>query len=194
MAITAPNRGGERTRQTQSEKKEEADLNRKEAGKAMSAIAVEFTRKKLYEEIWKLSVAGVARKYGIPYAKCLAQVKEAQIPVPPSGYWTKSILENRWNRRLCQVMGTRRLSCKKTIRSGQIRPVGKKPVRHPRQKRTPDRKYPWFFLLWSQPHKRLRRRKLDKGAIHHWRRFKDGDRPFMCMIGKRCTGKFGRVP
>ena len=55
----------------------------------MSAIAVEFTRKKLYEEIWKLSVAGVARKYGIPYAKCLAQVKEAQIPVPPSGYWTK---------------------------------------------------------------------------------------------------------
>ncbi len=33
--------------------------------------------------------SGVARKYGIPYAKCLTQIKAAQIPVPPSGYWTK---------------------------------------------------------------------------------------------------------
>ena len=32
----------------------------------MSAIAVEFTRKKLYEEIWKLSVAGVARSMASP--------------------------------------------------------------------------------------------------------------------------------
>ncbi len=51
----------------------------------MSAIAVEFTRKKLYEEIWKLSVAGVARKYGIPYAKCLAQVKGS--PDSRSSLW-----------------------------------------------------------------------------------------------------------
>lgn len=55
----------------------------------MSSIAVKVTRKELYEEIWKLSVAGVARKYGIPYAKCMSQIKAAQIPVPPSGYWTK---------------------------------------------------------------------------------------------------------
>ena len=55
----------------------------------MSSIAVKVTRKELYEEILKLSVAGVARKYGIPYAKCMSQIKAAQIPVPPSGYWTK---------------------------------------------------------------------------------------------------------
>lgn len=50
---------------------------------------VELTRKELYEEIWKISAAGVAKKYGIPYAKCLAQIREAKIPIPPSGYWTK---------------------------------------------------------------------------------------------------------
>ena len=55
----------------------------------MSSATVRLTRKELYEEIWKISVAGVSRKYGIPYAKCLAEIKAAQIPVPPSGYWTK---------------------------------------------------------------------------------------------------------
>ena len=34
-------------------------------------------------------MAGVSKKYGIPYARCLAKIKAAQIPVPPSGYWTK---------------------------------------------------------------------------------------------------------
>lgn len=47
------------------------------------------TRRQLYDEIWEISVAGVARKYGIPYAHLMKQVKEANIPVPPSGYWTK---------------------------------------------------------------------------------------------------------
>jgi hypothetical protein len=47
------------------------------------------TRKILYDEIWEISAAGVARKYNIPYQQFLAQVKEASIPVPPSGYWAK---------------------------------------------------------------------------------------------------------
>lgn len=52
----------------------------------MSSTTIRLTRKELYEEIWKISVAGVSQKYGIPYAKCLAKIKAAQIPVPPSGY------------------------------------------------------------------------------------------------------------
>ncbi len=55
----------------------------------MLVTTVELSRKELYEEIWKISVAGVAKKYGIPYAKCLVQIKKANIPIPPSGYWTK---------------------------------------------------------------------------------------------------------
>lgn len=41
-----------------------------------------------YDEIWEISVAGVAKKYDIPYAQLMKQVKEAAIPIPPSGYWT----------------------------------------------------------------------------------------------------------
>ena len=55
----------------------------------MPPTKIRLTRKELYEEIWNISVAGVSKKYGIPYARCLAKIKEAQIPVPPSGYWTK---------------------------------------------------------------------------------------------------------
>ena len=55
----------------------------------MPPTKIRLTRKELYEEIWNISVSGVSRKYGIPYARCLAKIKAAQIPVPPSGYWTK---------------------------------------------------------------------------------------------------------
>ena len=47
------------------------------------------TRKELYDEIWSISAAGVARKYDIPYKQFLEQVKEADIPIPTSGYWAK---------------------------------------------------------------------------------------------------------
>lgn len=89
MAIIASNADAEKAQQAQPEEKKETDLGRKEDEETMPPITVELTRKELYEEIWKLSVAGVARKYGIPYAKCLTQIKAAQIPIPPSGYWTK---------------------------------------------------------------------------------------------------------
>lgn len=48
-----------------------------------------MTRKQLYEEIWQLSVAGVAKKYNIIYAKLMATCKREAIPYPSSGYWTK---------------------------------------------------------------------------------------------------------
>ncbi|MDT3425165.1 hypothetical protein J2Z22_000678 [Paenibacillus forsythiae] len=50
---------------------------------------IEMTRKQLYDEIWEMSVTGVAKKYNLPYAHLMKQIKEASIPIPPSGYWTK---------------------------------------------------------------------------------------------------------
>lgn len=61
----------------------------KEVEEHMLIPVVHLTRKELYDEVWELSGAGVAKKYDIPYAKCIAQIKAANIPIPPSGYWTK---------------------------------------------------------------------------------------------------------
>lgn len=55
----------------------------------MQITIVELTRKQLYDDIWEMSAAGTAKKYGISYAQFLKQVKGANIPIPPSGYWTK---------------------------------------------------------------------------------------------------------
>lgn len=64
-----------------------------EEGKEVDAVPehseIAMTRKQLYDEIWEMSVAGVAKKYNLPYAHLLKQIKEASIPIPPSGYWTK---------------------------------------------------------------------------------------------------------
>lgn len=50
---------------------------------------IRLTRQQLYDEIWKISVAGLAKKYDIPYSQLMKQIKQADIPVPPSGYWTQ---------------------------------------------------------------------------------------------------------
>ena len=50
---------------------------------------VEFTRKQLYDEIWEISVAGVARKYDLNYAGLIKTCRESSIPFPSSGYWTR---------------------------------------------------------------------------------------------------------
>ena len=50
---------------------------------------VKITREQLYKEIWEISVAGVAKKYNANYNDLLKICKEADIPVPPSGYWMK---------------------------------------------------------------------------------------------------------
>lgn len=55
----------------------------------VDALVVKLSRKELYEKIWEKSVAGVAKEYDIPYAQFIKQVKAANIPYPPSGYWTK---------------------------------------------------------------------------------------------------------
>ena len=65
----------------QSPKREEVAI--------MQTIVMQLTRKQLYDEIWEISASGVAKKYDIPYSQLLKQIKAANIPVPPSGYWTK---------------------------------------------------------------------------------------------------------
>ncbi|WP_018753403.1 hypothetical protein [Paenibacillus sanguinis] len=64
-----------------------------EEGKEVKAVPehseIVMTRKQLYDEIWEMSVTGVAKKYNLPYAHLMKQIKEAGIPIPPSGYWTK---------------------------------------------------------------------------------------------------------
>lgn len=48
-----------------------------------------FSREQLYNEIWEISVSGVAKKYNVPYNLLIAQCKERNIPIPPSGHWMK---------------------------------------------------------------------------------------------------------
>lgn len=50
-------------------------------------IVAQLTRQELYDEIWEISVSGVAKKYGANYAKLLKQVKNSKIPVPSRRYW-----------------------------------------------------------------------------------------------------------
>lgn len=50
---------------------------------------VKLTRQRIYDEIWELSVAGVARKHNLHYARLIEACKEADISFPSSGYWTR---------------------------------------------------------------------------------------------------------
>ena len=48
-----------------------------------------FKRTQLYNEIWEISARKVAEKHGISYTRLLAKCRECNIPIPPSGYFTK---------------------------------------------------------------------------------------------------------
>ena len=52
------------------------------AGKTVS-------RQELYDEIWTISASKAATKYEISYSRFLKICRENNIPIPPSGYWTK---------------------------------------------------------------------------------------------------------
>ena len=62
LAIITSNDDVGKAQKVQTDKKNCADLDRKEVGEMMSFLTVELTRKELYEEIRTPSVAGVARK------------------------------------------------------------------------------------------------------------------------------------
>ena len=55
----------------------------------MPELLLKLKRERLYDEIWEILVSGVAKKYEVPYAALLKLCKETDIPIPPSGYWTK---------------------------------------------------------------------------------------------------------
>ena len=53
-----------------------------EEGKEEIAVSehskIEMTRKQLYDEIWEMSVTGVAKKYNLPYAHLMKQIKRSE--------------------------------------------------------------------------------------------------------------------
>lgn len=55
----------------------------------MDSLSMKFERNRLYDEIWKISLTGVAKKYGLNYTKLVQVCKENDIPYPSSSYWTK---------------------------------------------------------------------------------------------------------
>ena len=58
--------------------------SRKEETVMPEEPVIRLTRQQLYDEIWKISVAGLAKKYDIHYSQLMKQIKQADIPVPPS--------------------------------------------------------------------------------------------------------------
>ena len=61
---------------------------------------VKLTRKQLYDEIWALSVAGVARKYNLNFGKLIATCKVENISFPSSGIGLRRIWEKMYRMRL----------------------------------------------------------------------------------------------
>lgn len=61
----------------------------KEVRELVETLVVKLSRQELYDKIWEISVAGIAKEFDIPYSQLMKQIKSANIPIPPSGYWTK---------------------------------------------------------------------------------------------------------
>ena len=51
--------------------------------------ATKLTRKQIYDEVWSISISGMVKKYDVSYSLLYKQIKDANIPIPPKGYWTK---------------------------------------------------------------------------------------------------------
>lgn len=50
---------------------------------------ISLTRQQLYDEVWKQSLVKVAQKYNLHYGRLISSLKQANVPYPPSGYWTR---------------------------------------------------------------------------------------------------------
>src|SRR5262245_12691761 len=50
---------------------------------------VEFTREKLYEEVWSRPVMQLAKEMGISDVAVAKICRKLVIPVPPRGYWAR---------------------------------------------------------------------------------------------------------
>ena len=65
------------------------EIIRKEDEKVETYTATKLTRKQIYDEVWSISISGMVKKYDISYSLLYKQIKDANIPIPPKGYWTK---------------------------------------------------------------------------------------------------------
>lgn len=61
----------------------------KEEQKVKTYTVTKLTRKQIYDEVWSISISGMVKKYDISYSLLYKQIKDANIPIPPAGYWTK---------------------------------------------------------------------------------------------------------
>ena len=52
---------------------------------------IKLTRKQIYDEVWSISISGMVKKYDMPYSVLWKQIKDAEIPIPPAGYWTQKM-------------------------------------------------------------------------------------------------------
>lgn len=55
----------------------------------MNNIKVEFPREKLYEEVWRKTMASLAKEYGLSGTGLRKICKHLQIPLPPQGYFQR---------------------------------------------------------------------------------------------------------
>lgn len=72
-----------------SQPQKTTEIIRKEEQKVKTYTATKLTRKQIYDEVWSISISGMANKYDISYSLLWKQIKDANIPIPPAGYWTK---------------------------------------------------------------------------------------------------------
>lgn len=69
----------------------------------MDSLSIKFERKKLYDEIWEISLTGVSKKYGLNYTKLVQACKENNIPYPSSSYWTKKNMELDFSKEIVEL-------------------------------------------------------------------------------------------
>lgn len=69
--------------------KEDGNVAESKEVRAMNKEDIMMSRQELYDEVWDLSVAGVAKKYGVDYVNLLRICKESDIPIPTPKYWAK---------------------------------------------------------------------------------------------------------
>ncbi len=48
-----------------------------------------FQRDQLYKEVWSNPLTNLTEKYGISYHQLNKVCKELEIPIPPSGHWSR---------------------------------------------------------------------------------------------------------
>jgi hypothetical protein len=89
---------------------------------------VKLTRQQIYDDIWKMSVAGVARKYNLHYARLIEACKEADIPFPASGYWTRKNFGKDVSSEIVHLSGDGSIVVALTTNDSVVKRIKKKKV------------------------------------------------------------------